>query len=76
METFSIIFLVASVVVAVLDGILFFKLWTACNDIRRIADKYDPKGKAERERKAREYKPMFITPETKEEVERWLSEDK
>lgn len=34
---------------AVLNIILFFKLWSACNDIRRIADKYDPDGKAKRE---------------------------
>lgn len=27
---------------AVLNVILFFKLWGACNDIKRIADKYAP----------------------------------
>ena len=34
---------------AILNIILFFKVWGACNDIRRIADKYDPDGKAKRE---------------------------
>lgn len=29
----------------ILNIILFFKVWTACDDIRRIADKYDPEGK-------------------------------
>lgn len=60
----------------ILNIILFFKLWGACNNIKRIADKYDPETKLERERKAREYKPMFTTPETKEEVEQWLNGDK
>ncbi len=34
---------------AVLNIILFFKVWSACDDIRRIADKYDPDGKTKRE---------------------------
>lgn len=34
---------------AILNIVLFFKLWGACNDIRRIADKYDPDGKTQRE---------------------------
>lgn len=38
----------------VLSIILFFKLWTACNDIRRIADKYDPEGKAAKEKAQQE----------------------
>ncbi len=76
METFTVVLAVLSVVFFILDIILFFKLWVACNDIRRIADKCDPETKAERERKVREYKPMFHTPETKEDIERWLNEDK
>lgn len=53
---------------AVLDVILFFKLWGACDNIKRIADKYAPEkdNKSQRSR----------TPETKEDVERWLNEDK
>jgi len=38
---------------AVLNIILFFKVWRACDDIRRIADKYDPDGKAKREEEKR-----------------------
>ncbi len=34
---------------AILNIVLFFKVWSACDDIRRIADKYDPDGKAKRE---------------------------
>lgn len=34
---------------AILNIILFFKIWGACDDIRRIADKYDPEGKEQRE---------------------------
>lgn len=76
MQTFGTLFLVATVVGAVLEIILFFKLWGACDNIKRIADKYDPEGKAERERKAKEYKPWGFTPETKDEVEKWLNEGK
>lgn len=38
----------------ILNIILFFKVWTACDDIRRIADKYDPESKAAREKAQQE----------------------
>lgn len=57
-----------AVIWSILNIILFFKLWRACNDIKRIADKYAPE---------KQDKPRHSnTPETKEEVERWLNEDK
>lgn len=56
---------------AVLNIILFFKLWGACNNIKRIADKYDPEGKAERER-AKRLSPFA----SKEEIDNWLKEGK
>lgn len=44
----TILFIIA-LIWAILNIILFFKVWRACDDIRRIADKYDPDGKAQRE---------------------------
>ncbi len=68
METFTVVLAVLSVVFFTLDIILFFKLWGACDNIKRIADRYAPEkdNKSQRSR----------TPETVEEVERWLNEDK
>lgn len=43
MELISVIALIW----AVLNIILFFKLWGACNNIKRIADKYDPHTRAQ-----------------------------
>ncbi|MBD5317177.1 MAG: hypothetical protein HDS11_05875 [Bacteroides sp.] len=53
MET---IILIIGVVWGILNIVLFFKLWGACDDIRDIADKYAPEGKIRRaaEKKARE----------------------
>lgn len=68
MESFSVLFWIALVVGAILEIILFFKLWSACDNIKRIADKYAP------EKQDRPHRSH--TPETKEEVERWLNEDK
>ena len=45
----EIILLVLAIIWSLVSIKLFFKLWTACNDIRRIADKLDPDGKAMRE---------------------------
>ncbi len=68
METFTVVLAVLSVIFFTLDIILFFKLWGACDNIKRIADRYAPEkdNKSQRSR----------TPETKEDVERWLNEDK
>lgn len=68
MEAISAIVWIALVIGAILEIILFFKLWGACDNIKRIADKYAPE-KDDKPRHSR-------TPETKEEVERWLNEDK
>lgn len=68
MGTLSVIFWIVIVVVAILEAILFFKLWGACDNIKRIADKYAPE---------KQDKPhRSNTPETKEEMERWLKEDR
>lgn len=34
---------------AIMNIVLFFKVWRACDDIRRIADKYDHDGKIKME---------------------------
>ena len=36
---------IITVVFAILNVCLFFKLWGACNNIKRIADKYNPQSK-------------------------------
>lgn len=64
--------MIATVVGAILEIILFFKLWKACNDIKRIADKYAPDLEKERERRNRPRSSV----ETKEELDKWLNEDK
>lgn len=65
METLIIVIGVAW---SILNIILFFKLWGACDNIKRIADKYAPE-KGDKPHRSN-------TPETKEEVERWLNEGK
>ena len=45
----DILLTIIGLVWGILNIILFFKLWGACNDIRRIADRYDPDGKVKRE---------------------------
>lgn len=52
--------------------ILFFKVWRACNDIKRIADKYAPDLEKEREKRNRPRSSV----ETKEELDKWLNEGK
>lgn len=59
---------IIAIIAAILNTILFFKLWGACDNIKRIADKYAPE-KDDKPRHSR-------TSETKEDVERWLNEDK
>lgn len=60
----EILLAIAGLVWFILNIILFFKLWGACDDIRRIADKYDPEGKAQRDAAAKKaseeaYKAML-----------------
>lgn len=73
MQTFETPFLVATIVGAILEIILFFKLWGACDNIKRIADKYDPEGLEER--KANKHKGLSPFA-TKEDIDKWLKEDK
>ena len=74
-ETFII---VIAIIFGILQIILFFKIWGMCNDISRIADKYAPKKTAsERVEEVEEIVEMAKvgkkTPETREEMEAWLS---
>lgn len=68
MGSLSIIFWLIVVVVAILQAILFFKLWGACDNIKRIADKYAPD--------LEKHNSLRSTIETKEDLEKWLKEDK
>lgn len=85
MEAFTIILAALSLIFFVLDIILFFKLWGACDNIKRIADKYAPQPEAVRHEPSPKLNPARRkpshpswpedkTPETKEDVERWLNE--
>lgn len=47
--------LIALIAIA-LSIVLICKFWTACNDIRRIADKLDPEGKSRRDQRNSESK--------------------
>ena len=63
---------------AILQIVLIVKIWKMCNDISRIADKYAPKKTAsERVEEVEEIVEMAKagkkTPETREEMEAWLS---
>lgn len=75
---------ILSIIFFVLDIVLFFKLWGACDNIRRIADKYAPQQDIARnaprpqnlsnQKASHSPWPEGKTPETKEDVERWLNE--
>lgn len=68
MTILSGVFFVIALIAAILNTILFFKLWGACDNIKRIADKYAPE---------KQDKPhRSNTPETKEDVEKWLNGEK
>lgn len=60
---------------AVLNIILFFKLWGACNNIKRIADKYDPEGREERKRMERGHKGLSPFA-SKEDIDKYLNKEK
>ena len=57
MELFA---LVLCLIWGILNIILFFKVWNACNNVKRIADKYAPEITNQR------------TPETRDEIDMWL----
>ena len=54
----------------VLCIILFFKVWKACNNIQRLVDKYAPQKANNRDIS----KSDKSTPETREDIEKWLNE--
>lgn len=39
---------IIAIAVAILNICLFFKLWGACNNIKRLADKFSPQPKEEK----------------------------
>ena len=52
---------ICSLIWCILCIILFFKVWGACDNIKRLTKKFIP-----------EYKTS--TPESKEDIDKWLSE--
>lgn len=64
----EILLAIICLVWGVLNIILFFKLWRACDNIRRITDKYAPEKDNESQRSR--------SPETKEGTGRWTNADK
>ena len=55
---------------SVLCIVLFFKVWKACNNIQRLADKYAP----ENAKKDNVSKQGLSTLETREDIDKWLKE--
>ena len=74
MEELMNFILLISLIGAILQVVLFFKLWRMSNDIHSIANKYvhgsAPMTKSARIKSLKEGK---ATPETREEMEAWLS---
>lgn len=56
---------------SVLCIVLFFKVWKACNNIQRLADKYAP----ENVNKGEISKSGKSTLETREDIDKWLKEE-
>lgn len=53
---------------SILCIILFFKLWSACNNVKRLADKYANE-------KENISKQGRTTLETREDIDKWLKEE-
>lgn len=56
---------------SILCIVLFFKVWNACNNIQRLADKYAP----ENVKKDNVSKQGKSTLETREDIDKWLKEE-
>lgn len=52
---------------SILCIVLFFKVWNACNNIQRLADKYAPENNVSKQGKS--------TLETRENIDKWLKEE-
>ena len=54
--------LLLSIVWAILSIVLFFKVWGACDNIKRLVEKYAPETKNN-------------TPDSRDEIDKWLKEE-
>lgn len=54
------VILLLSVIWTILSVVLFFKVWGACDNIKRLADKYAPEAKTS-------------TPDSRDEIDKWLA---
>ncbi len=73
--------LILGLIWAILCLVLFFKVWGACDNIKRLTDKYVPE---DEEKSAPDMSTSNIieesvslksTPETREDIDNWLIEE-
>lgn len=65
---------------AILCLVLFFKVWGACDNIKRLTDKYAPEEEDEAPivptpKTGGESALLKSTPETREDIDNWLKEE-
>ena len=63
--------LLLSFIWSILSIVLFFKVWKACNNIQRLADKYAPENVI----KDNVCKQGKATLENREDIDKWLKEE-
>ena len=54
--------LLLSIVWTILSIVLFFKVWGACDNIKRLVEMYAPEAKKN-------------TPDSRDEIDKWLKEE-
>ena len=59
----------AGLIWSILCIILFFKVWNACNNIKRLADKYAPESSKSKSSVSKS------ALETREDIDKWLKEE-
>ena len=64
---------VLALVALIVNIIFLVKIWNACSDIKRLADKYAPTMTNSEKANKKAAKVTSTTPETREEMEAWLS---
>lgn len=73
--------LILGLIWAILCLVLFFKVWGACDNIKRLTDKYASENEEESAHSAQTPKTtgesvlLKSTPETREDIDNWLTEE-
>lgn len=70
----DLILLSLSIVWNILSIVLFFKVWGACDNIKRLAEKYAPEAKKNTPESSDEIDKKN-TPESRDEIDKWLKEE-